>query len=188
MSRWIKFAVATVLGVAVVSCGANGGDPVAGQQIPPGQTDSPQQPAGSAESGSGSGQGGSDGGSDSVKHDRKVGLPESIRITEISPQDFEQSVIDACGSKFGAPGCLTVTYPTVVDPSQTCGPHFSSKPPAVSADGNGSWIVSRGSSLTWTTVVCPETDDSSSPAPEDTMSPAPDDEQMSTSDSPTASP
>ena len=124
-----------------------------------------------------------------------MGLPESIRITEVSPQDFEQSVIDACGSKFGAPGCLTVTYPTVVDPSQTCGPHFSSNPPAVSADGSGNWIVKRGSSLTWTTVVCPEIDDSSSPAPDDTtspapdtMSPAPDDEQMSTSDSPTASP
>jgi hypothetical protein len=45
MSRWIKFAAATVLSVAVVACGANGGDPVARQQIPPGQTDSPQQPA-----------------------------------------------------------------------------------------------------------------------------------------------
>jgi hypothetical protein len=194
MSGWIKFAAATVLAAGVVGCGANGGDPVARQQIPPGQTDSPQQPAESAGPSSGDGsdgsdQGGSgDGGSGSVKHDRKVGLPASIRITEISPQDFENSIAAACGSKDGAPGCLTVTYVIITDPNRACGLTWSSDPPASPTDEGGVSTVQRGSHITATIVTCPEPDDTTSPAPEDTMSPAPDDEQMSTSDSPTASP
>jgi hypothetical protein len=116
-----------------------------------------------------------------------VGLPKSIRITEISPQDFENSIAAACGSKDGAPGCLTVTYKTVTDPDQACGFSFVSDPPAVSADGSGEWLVQRGSSITATIVTCPDPDATTSPAAGDTVAPAPD-SGMSTSDTPTASP
>jgi len=198
MSRWIRFASAAMLAAAVVACGANGGDPVAGQQIPAGPAASD---SGSDQGGSGgmdSGGGGSDGsdqggsggggGSGSVKHDRNVGLPESIRITEISPQDFENSIAAACGSKDGAPGCLTVTYHIITDPDRACGITWMSEPPAVPTDEGGVSTVQRGSHITATIVTCPDPGETTSPAPDDTMSPAPDDAQMSTSDSPTASP
>jgi hypothetical protein len=202
MSRGIRFAAAAVLAMAVAGCGANGGDPVAGQQIPAGPTASDSgsdsgsdsrsdsgSDAGTDQGGSGamdSGSGGSDGGggSGSVKHDRKVGLPESIRITEISPQDFENSIAAACGSKDGAPGCLTVTYEIITDPNRACGLTWMSEPPAVPTDEGGVSTVQRGSHITATIVTCPEPEETTSPAPDDTMSPAPDGEQTSTSDSP----
>jgi hypothetical protein len=201
MSRWIRFAAAAMLGVAVVGCGANGGDPVARQQIPAGPTDSPQQPTDAdAGSGSGSGSGSDQGDSDGTDSSRgggsgsgagparKVGLPASIRITEISPQDFVNSIVAACGSKDGAPGCLTVTYQIITDPNRACGLTWMSEPPAVPTDEGGVSTVQRGSHITATIVTCPDPEQTTSPAPDDTMSPAPGDEQMSTSDSPTASP
>ncbi len=219
MSRWISFAAAAVLGAAVVGCGANGGDPVAGQQIPAGPAaDSPQQ-AGDPGSGGGADQGGSDGadsgggGSDGSDqggsgagggsgggsgddHARKVGLPKSIRITEISPPDFQNSIAAACGSKDGAPGCLTVTYRTVADPDNVCHFAWESDPPASPTGENAVSVVQRGSHITATIFTCsqpgdttsPPPDDTTSPAPGDTMSPAPDDDQVSTSDSPAANP
>jgi hypothetical protein len=196
MSRWIRFAAAALFAAAVVACGANGGDPVAGQQIPPGPTasdagtgaDSGSDSGSDAGSDADSGRSGSGGGgSGAVKHDRKVGLPQSIRISEISPQDFENSIAAACGSKDGAPGCLTVTYEIVTDPDRSCGLTWTSDPPAVPTDEGGVSTVQRGSTINATIVTCPEPEDTSSPAPEQTMSPAPD-EQMSTSDSPTAAP
>lgn len=191
MSGWIKFAAATVLGVAVVGCGANGGDPVAGQQIPAAPADSPQ-PSGSSDSGSAAGgSGGGGGGSGSGdRGGRKVGLPESLRISEVGQPEFEDSVVAACGSKNGAPGCLTVTYRPGDDPDD-CSFGWVSDPPKSSTSENNVSAVKRDSSIFVT--ICPQPDDTMSPAPEDT-SPAPDDsmspadEQMSTSDSPTASP
>jgi hypothetical protein len=212
MSSWVRFAAGALLAVAVVGCGANGGDPVAGQQIPAGQADSSQpsdsgmdqsgtdqsgsdqsgsDQSGSDQSGSdqsGSDQSGSGGGSGSGQHDRTVGLPKSIRITEISPQDFENSIAAACGSKDGAPGCLTVTYEIITDPNQACGLSWTSDPPAVRTDEGGVSMVQRGSRITATIVTCPDSEDTSSPAAEDTMSPSPGADDTSTSDSPTASP
>ncbi|HEY7103690.1 MAG TPA: hypothetical protein VH573_18785 [Mycobacteriales bacterium] len=211
MSRWIRFASVAMLAAAVVACGANGGDPVARQQLPAGpaasDSGSDQGGSGGMDSGGsgsdgsdqgGSGDGGSDGsdqggsggggGSGSVKHGRNVGLPESIRITEISPQDFENSIATACGSKDGAPGCLTVRYEIITDPDRACGLTWSSDPPAVPTDEGGVSTVQRGSHISATIVTCPDPDETTSPAAEDTMSPAPEDDEMSTSDSPTASP
>jgi hypothetical protein len=181
MSRWVRFATAAVFVVAVAGCGAKGGDPVAGQQIPPGPTDSPQQPAdsGSDQGGSDSGRGGSD------DHARKVGLPESIRIPEIGQQAFEDGVTAACGSKDGAPGCLAVTYVASPDPDG-CSFGWVSDPPKTPTPEGTDSIVRRGSHITVT--ICPQPGDTTSPAAGDTMSPAPDDGEMSTSDSPAASP
>jgi hypothetical protein len=209
MSRWITFGAAAVLAVAVVGCGANGGDPVARQQIPAGPADSPRESMGSG-SGAGSGagsnagpeadsaggrsdgsdQGGSGGGGGAGSgsrddHARKVGLPESIRIKEIGPEAFVASVVAACGSKDGAPGCLTVTYRTVADPDQ-CSFGWESDPPKSPTPEGTESVVRRGSHITVT--ICPTPDDTTSPAPADTTSPAPGDEQASTSDSPTATP
>lgn len=199
MSGRIRFAAAMVFAMAVVGCGANGGDPVAGQQIPAGQASQQPADAGSGQGGSGgedssatgsggSDQGSPDRGSSGDDHARKVGLPESIRITEISPVDFENSIAAACGSKDGAPGCLTVTYEIITDPNRACGLTWTSDPPAVPTDEGGVSTVQRGSHITATIVTCPESGDTTSPAPGDTMAPAPDDGDMSTSDSPSASP
>lgn len=195
MSGRIRFAAVAVFAAAVVGCGANGGDPVAGQQIPAGPAGSPQQPAGSAGANSdGVGSQGADqdgsggGGSGSVRHDRKVGLPESIRITEISPRDFENSIAAACGSKDGAPGCLSVTYEIVTDPGRACGLTWTSDPPAVPTGEGGVSTVQRGSHIAATIVTCPEPEVTTTPAPGGTVPPAPGEGEMSTSDSPTAAP
>jgi hypothetical protein len=83
-------------------------------------------------------------------------LPKSIRIPEIGQQAFEQGVAAACGSKDGAPDCLTVTYLTVSDPDHGCGFEWVSDPPKVSVDEGLAADVQRGSTLTATIFTCPE--------------------------------
>jgi hypothetical protein len=204
MSRWIRLAGAVVLGVAMVGCGANGGDPVAGQQVPTapdesappadvtqsggagGSADTDGDQSGGGESGddgpgdgesggSGGGGSGSDGsgsGDSRGDHGRKVGLPESIRIPEIGEQAFEDAVVAACGSREGAPDCLTVTYVTVDDPGK-CGAIEWVSEPEKDSSGNGESIVRRGARITATVFNCPEPDGTTT-APPDTPEPEPD--------------
>ena len=147
MSRWMTLLGAVLLGGVLVGCGANGGDPVARRQIPAadggsagsasaaGSGDSGSSgsdPAGSGGSGSGSGSlsgsgsgGGASGQGSGDDDARTVGLPKSIRIPEIGQEAFEQAVVTACGSRNGAPGCLTVTSrtnptPRTAAPSSSC--------------------------------------------------------------------
>lgn len=194
MSRWTGLVGAVVLGLVVVGCGTNGGDPVARQQVPVVDSSQPDMngtaaaevdpPAGSDQTGSdgtgsdgtGSGQTGSGG-----DHARKVGLPESIRIREIGEAAFKDDVTAACGSPNGADGCLTVSYVTEDDPGKCGAVEWVSVPDKVS-DGNGESTVERGSTITATVFTCPEPGDTTTPAP-DTSEPAPE-----TSEPETASP
>jgi hypothetical protein len=159
MSRRMTFLAVALLGSALVACGANGGDPVARRQIPA------ADPGGSGSDGGGSDGGGSDGADagSGDDHARKVGLPKSIRIPEIGQQAFEEGVAAACGSKDGAPDCLTVRYETVQDPDHGCGFEWESDPPKESAGDGTASTVQRGATLTATIFTCP----ADSPAPDD---------------------
>lgn len=186
MSRWMALIGTVLLAGALAACGAHGGDPVAGQQIPAGATRSEQPdgagadrsgtadgsegsgPDGSASQESGSGQGGGSGSGDD--NARKVGLPKSIRIPEIGEAVFKDAVIRACRSPNGATDCLTVTYTRVDDPDKCGNVEWESDPPKESL-GDGEAIVQRGATIAATVFTCPPPDSGTTEPPITTDAP-----------------